>query len=159
MVSPTEVLTDIRRALSAEADARHIALELEFAPGVPAIRCDRRMLIQILLNLTSNALKFTPEGGTVRTRVAPVDGRLVFEVVDNGIGMTRDEVRRALEPFGDDDSPFTRNARGRSLGLPLARAFAELLGGGLRIDSTPGHGTKATVVLPVGNSAENGGED
>jgi signal transduction histidine kinase len=159
IVSPSEVATDIRRILAAEADSRRVTFELELAPGVPPIRCDRRMLNQILLNLASNALKFTPEGGTVCLKVGLANGRLVFEMADNGIGMTPDEVQRALEPFADDDSPLTRKANERGLGLPLARAFAELLGGRLRIESTPGYGTKATLVLPIGNRSENDGEE
>ena len=149
----------VARVLAQEAAARRITVELDAAPEVPTIHCDRRMLNQILLSLAGNAVKFTPEGGTVRRRTAMVSGRLVFEVTDTGIGMTEQEIRVALEPFGGDDSPLTRKARERGLGLPLARAFTELLGGRLGIESTPGSGTKATVVLPLGNRGDVERED
>ena len=110
---------------------------------------DRRMIRQILLNLVSNAVKFTPEAGkvVVRTRLDPEKGAIV-EVCDTGVGMTDEEVATALQPFGQIDSCLSRKHKGTGLGLPLAKAMIELHGGTLEIRSVPGTGTTFAFNIP-----------
>ena len=152
LVSPTEIVTDARRLLAPEADSRRITFAVDLAPDLPTFRSDRRMLTQILLNLVGNALRGTPEGGSVRlTAWAKEQNQLVLQVTDTGAGMSREEIRLALEPFGAAETVLTTKTRETGLGLPLAQAFAELLGGRLWIESASGRGTVATVVLPLGN--------
>jgi signal transduction histidine kinase len=114
------------------------------------VRGDERRLKQIILNLVSNAVKFTPQGGRV-----VVAGRLlatretILTVADTGIGMKPEEVPIALEAFRQIDSAANRQYDGTGLGLPLAKNLVELHGGTLTVDTTPGHGTTIKVTLPA----------
>jgi two-component system, cell cycle sensor histidine kinase PleC len=108
-----------------------------------------RMVRQILLNLLSNAAKFTPADGTVEVSLERRSGGdLVIRIADTGIGMTADEIRIALTPFGQIDSILGRTHAGTGLGLPLAKAMTELMGGRLKITSVPGCGTTVALMFP-----------
>jgi PAS domain S-box-containing protein len=134
---------------------RSAADRLEFSndvvPGT-RLRADPLRLKQILINLLSNAAKFTPAGGrvTVASRLDGADGgsRLV-EVTDSGIGMTEDEQVVALSVFGQVQSPFARRQHGTGLGLPICVKLMEAHGGALEIISAPGHGTCIRLRFPA----------
>ena len=151
LVSPAEVATEVRRMLAPEARSRRVTFSIELAPTLPAFESDRRMLTQILLNILGSALRSTPEEGTVRLTARLLDAAVVIQVTDTGPGMSAEEIRMALQPLGSAESALTTKFRDAGLALPLARAFAELLGGRFRIESAPGRGTVVTVVLPLGN--------
>lgn len=119
-------------------------------PGsLPQLRADRRRLFQILLNLAGNAVKFTPEGGTVTlfARLAG-EGGLDVMVTDTGIGMAPEDIPRALSEFGQVGDPVRRNGDGTGLGLPLAKKLTELHGGVFTITSQPGQGTQIHLCFP-----------
>ncbi|HEX6842578.1 MAG TPA: ATP-binding protein [Stellaceae bacterium] len=118
------------------------------------IRGDERKLKQIVTNLLSNAVKFTPAGGEIVITAGIDERRIVLEVRDTGIGIAPEHVARALSPFGQVDSRLSRRYEGTGLGLPLARALAELHGGTLTLDSAPGRGTTVRVTLPPERLAE-----
>ncbi|MGB8842397.1 MAG: HAMP domain-containing sensor histidine kinase [Aliidongia sp.] len=121
-------------------------------PDHLAVMADPGKVKQILVNLLSNAVKFTPRGGQVEIRLEPAEtppDTVLITVGDTGIGMAPAEIARALEPFQQVDGSLTRRHEGMGLGLPLARRIAELHGGRLVIDSTPGGGTVARVRLPI----------
>ena len=117
---------------------------------MPPLNVDPRRLVQALGNLLANALKFTPEGGKIALtgRIAP-DGSARFAVFDTGIGMAPETVAAALEPFSQLDGSLARRFEGAGLGLPIARALAELHGGQLSIRSATGEGTTVTIILPA----------
>ncbi len=128
-----------------------VAIGAEYAADLPRFRADPVRLKQILTNLLTNAVKFTPSGGRVAVRAdLDADGRLAISVKDTGIGMSPEEIQVALTPFGQIANPMTRTHEGTGLGLPLAKTLAELHGGALDIASQPGAGTAVTVVLPAG---------
>ncbi len=113
------------------------------------VRGDERKLRQILLNLVSNAIKYTPEHGTVTIALqTPAGGGAVLSVADTGIGMTASEVIEALEPFAQISNSYTRQQQGTGLGLPLSKRLVELHGGRMTIKSQPGKGTTVSVRLP-----------
>ncbi len=113
-------------------------------------QADPQLAIQMLVNLLTNAIKFTPKGGAVSARVwADGDGRVHVTVSDTGIGMSAQEIAKALEPFGQIDSALSRQFRGTGLGLPLTKSLIELHGGTMTIDSTPGQGTNVTLSFPA----------
>ena len=115
---------------------------------------DERAIKQIMLNLLSNAVKFSHEGGRVNIRVTAIGSdNLVLEVEDFGIGMSKEEVERALQPFGQAKAATTRTHGGTGLGLPIAKGLAEAHGGTLVIESRPEHGTMVRVVLPTSQEA------
>jgi len=134
--------------VSVQARKAQVRLTREVAPGLPLLNGDRRRMRQILLNLLSNALKFTPPGGEVMTRAFRSDEGLVLKVTDTGIGIAPEDFSKVLEPFGQVDSRLARKYQGTGLGLPLTRQLVELHGGSLRLESTVGDGTTVTVVLP-----------
>jgi signal transduction histidine kinase/HAMP domain-containing protein len=110
---------------------------------------DGAKLRQVLLNLLSNAIKFTEPGGTVAVSAeAAQDGSVTIQVTDNGIGMSAEEFPVAFAAFGQVDSRLARRYEGTGLGLPLSKAFVQLHGGTITIDSTPGKGTTVIVTLP-----------
>lgn len=113
------------------------------------IFADKRLLLQILVNLISNAIKFAPEGA-VRVEVsADYRDGLVVSVSDNGIGIAPENIERIMKPFEQVESSYTRVRNGCGLGLPYANSLTELHGGTLTVESSLGHGTAARVKLPA----------
>ena len=142
-------LVEESMALLGAQAASHVTLEKDIAPDLPALHADFRMIKQILLNLLSNAAKFTPEGGRVTIGASWKSGEGLFlSVADTGIGMSARDVEKALSAFGQVDSKIARRHHGAGLGLPIARAHAELHGGSLSVESREGRGTRVTLVLP-----------
>jgi signal transduction histidine kinase len=124
----------------------------------PVLVADATRLKQILLNLISNAVKFTGPGGSVAVTVHRTgDGGVAFEVKDTGVGMNAAEIEIALESFGQVDAGLGRRHEGTGLGLPLARRLAELHGGALHIDSEKDRGTTVTVTLPAARASDQSG--
>jgi two-component system cell cycle sensor histidine kinase PleC len=119
------------------------------APRVPNVIADRLRFKQALLNLCSNAIKFTPPGGAVHISAHQAqDDSLVLTVRDTGIGMSPDQIPVALEPFRQVASPFARNAEGTGLGLALVKSLIECHDGRLEIESALNKGTSVRLVLP-----------
>ena len=146
--SVADLVSDCLSLLGGEA-ARHLTLKSEIAPDLPRLHADFQRIKQILLNLLSNAAKFTPEGGQVTVTAAWRQGvGLHIAVADTGIGMSPKDIDKALSPFGQIDSKIARRHHGVGLGLPIARAYAELHGGHLTVESTEGQGTTITLILP-----------
>jgi signal transduction histidine kinase len=132
--------------IASEAEVR---LVNDLPASLPMVRADDRRLRQILLNLVSNAVKFTPRNGEVRVTASLGAAGIRVTVADTGIGIAPADIPRALEQFGQIDSSLARKYDGTGLGLPLAKRLIELHGGGLEIASIPGQGTRVTVVIPA----------
>ena len=115
----------------------------------PELEIDHKRVRQVLVNLLSNASKFTPPGGRILVLARPAaDGGVTIAVADTGIGMTHEEIMLALKPFAQVDARRARSAEGTGLGLPLAQGLVRLHGGTLHIESQPGAGTTVMVSLP-----------
>jgi PAS domain S-box-containing protein len=135
------------------AQNREVILSTEIAEGLPLIVADPTRLKQILLNLMSNAIRFTkPEGTVVVAALHTPEGGVAFEVRDTGLGMTPEELEIAMEPFGQVDARLAREHEGTGLGLPLTRRLTELHSGTLEFTSEKGRGTTVTVTLPASRS-------
>jgi two-component system cell cycle sensor histidine kinase PleC len=136
----------VARMLEGQAKAARLRLKLALSEPAPELYADPRAIKQILVNLVSNALKFTPPGGRVRIASRLLeDGRLELSVSDTGIGMSDAEIPRALEPFSQVDGVLARRHEGTGLGLPIVRALAGLHGAAFDIRSAPGAGTSIAV--------------
>jgi signal transduction histidine kinase len=126
-----------------------IALAVEVPPDAPYVTGDRRLLKQILLNLLTNAIKFTPTQGTVTLSCHRGDeGRVGIRVSDTGIGMTAEGIKTAMSLYGQVDSKVARTHEGTGLGLPISSSLARLHGGELSVTSVVGEGTQITLWLP-----------
>ena len=121
------------------------------SPQVRAVLADERLLKQMLMNLLSNAVKFTPAGGTVTVRAARLeDGGLAISVADTGAGIAPEVLERVFSPFVQAGGDLSRGHEGAGLGLPLTKALVEQHDGRIVLDSAPGRGTVATLLLPAG---------
>ena len=143
------VMESALRLIRGTAEEAGISIVMETLPeSLPRAQADERRLRQILLNLFSNAVKFTPAGGSIRISVASTrDGCIEIAVRDTGIGMEPQDIPRAFEPFVQLDTTHNRRYGGSGLGLYLARAFAHVMGGELTLESAPGRGTTALLRL------------
>jgi two-component system, NarL family, sensor histidine kinase BarA len=131
------------------AEKKNIDLHVQYDPNLPTIRQDAGKVRQILTNLISNAIKFTPEGGRVNLRVAPDGDFIVFTVADTGVGIPSDEHDRVFEKFRQAGrSTLTREHEGTGLGLSIVRELCGLLGGEVLLKSDLGRGSTFTVRLP-----------
>jgi signal transduction histidine kinase len=126
-----------------------VALVFEAPEGLPALCTDEGKVSQILRNFLSNAIKFT-EKGEIRVFARPGEGRsVIFSVSDTGIGIAADDLERIFEEYAQVDSPLQKKVKGTGLGLSLARKLAELLGGRVSVESTPGVGSTFSAVIPA----------
>ena len=145
-----EIVAGALHFIGDRATAQGIRIEHNLRPNLPEVRADSRMIRQILLNLLSNSVKFTPAGGVISLSAGlPSSSGLCLIVKDTGVGIPADEVTRVLEPFVQVGGAFNRRHTGTGLGLPLAKAFAELHGGSLELVSAVGIGTTVTVRFPA----------
>ena len=133
-----------------QAAKKRLRLNLQLAPGLTTLHGDERRLRQVLVNLLTNAVKFTPEGGQVGLEVRPTaDGKCIaLTVSDTGIGISAEDQAKLFQPFVQLDSKLSRQYSGTGLGLSLVLRLAELHGGQVRLESAPGQGSRFTVTLP-----------
>ena len=132
--------------MTAEAE---VVVEKDFAADLPLIRGDAAKLRQIFTNLIGNAIKFTRAGGSVNIRALRLsDGGALVQIKDTGIGMSDEEIKIAMTPFGQVDGGRTRWREGTGLGLPIAKSLIELHSGKLTIESQKDAGTMVSVALP-----------
>jgi signal transduction histidine kinase len=146
-----EELADAARPLALK-NGNELAIELPDAVAALALQADAMRLRQCLLNLLSNACKFT-HAGRVTLRVASAELRgapgLAFAVHDTGIGMTQEQLSRVFLPFEQADASTTRRFGGTGLGLAITNQLSQLMGGDIAVESTPGQGSTFTLRLPL----------
>ena len=150
-VEPVEILKviiDCVRLVGAQATRDHIGISVHVFDGIDRLCGDSKRLRQMLLNLLSNALKFTPVGGEVTIDVFRRGEEVAISVSDNGIGIRAEDIPKVLEPFGQVDSEMSHKHAGSGLGLPLTKELAELHGGSLTMESNIDVGTTVTILLP-----------
>jgi len=147
-VEPGDLSQAVIRMTRERAANHGQTVKLEVADDMPAIRADATALRQIMINLISNALKFSPQGGRIAVCWRCEDGAPVLSVTDDGPGMSADEASEALKPFTQVGVGEQANEGGTGLGLTLVQQLAHLHGGELQIHSSPGEGTAVHVRLP-----------
>ena len=147
--NPTSVIRSCLNMLRIQAEKEKVNLISDISKDMLSMRADRRMLKQILINMLSNAIKFTPKEGTVTVKAwSGLDSGHVFQVIDTGIGVALEDIPRILQPFTQAENSLTRRHEGTGLGLPLAKTLVELHGGYLDFQSEAGQGSTVTVRFP-----------
>ncbi len=149
-VALAEIGDSVRRLAVPLAENKSVTLSIAIPDSLPRLWADARLVRQMLLNLVSNAIKFTPAGGAVTLTGGRNEVHLWLRVADTGIGIAADQMEAVLQPFNQGASDVTRAQEGTGLGLPLVKSLVEAHGGQLRMESTVGDGTTATLLLPAG---------
>ena len=135
--------------MRAKAEAGGVQLVLQIR-GEPAIWADERAMRQVLLNLLTNAVKFTPPGGEVATFAAvESDGTFVFGVKDTGMGIAEADFARVFESFGQGRHDAITDEKGTGLGLPIVKGLVSAHDGQVSLQSAVGVGTTVTIILPA----------
>ncbi|MBV8537020.1 MAG: response regulator [Alphaproteobacteria bacterium] len=148
-VNVEESIAAALRVVAPRARSGGLEIATTIAPELPLLRGDSRLLRQILLNLLSNSIKFTPSGGKVDVAAAEEEGGLAIRVRDTGIGMKAEDIPKAFEPFRQIDNRFIRKYQGTGLGLSLVKAMIEAHSGTIDVHSAPGAGTTVIIRFPA----------
>ncbi|MGK2740108.1 sensor histidine kinase [Tepidicaulis sp. LMO-SS28] len=149
-IDPVDSLNQTMRMFRQRAAELEVRLSFRMQGDIPWIIADPRLFNQVAINLTSNALKFTPEGGSVKIELGRNSaGDLEFSVEDTGIGIKEGDISRVFEPFVQVESALSRTQPGTGLGLPLVRKIMALHGGSVDLQSMVGKGTRVVVTFPA----------
>jgi len=143
-----ELVEQCLRIVRGRAEEKHLQLHADVS-DLPEIELDPRAFKQVMINLVSNAVKFTPEGGHVTIRGFLSGTAVAFQVTDTGIGIAAEDLPRLGRPFEQIESQHSKSYQGSGLGLALSKSLIELHGGSLAIDSKLGEGTTVSLVLPL----------
>ena len=149
-----EAVDMCRSMMQLQADAKAITLTVQAPSDLGEINADRRAVQQILINLVSNAVKFTPDGGSIGIGAKRIGSRLHFWVSDIGIGIAEENLADLGKPFMQIQNGYTRAYEGAGLGLSLVKGLVALHDGTMSIESAPGEGTRVTISLPVEGPGE-----
>lgn len=144
-----KLFEEIAALCRTSAEDRGILLNVSVAPGLTDIFADRRAIKQVMINLATNAMKFTDTGGRIDITAVRENDTVVLAVADTGIGIPLEEQAHILEPFVQFQREKHRSMEGTGLGLALSKALTELHGGRLDLESEPGEGTTVTLRLPL----------
>jgi PAS domain S-box-containing protein len=155
VISLEAAINDCVRMVAAKAADGGVRLAVENKGKVPALRADERALKQVLLNVLSNAVKFTPQGGAVTIAARSLaDSRVEIQIADTGIGIAEDALKELFQPFRQADASISRRFGGTGLGLAISKKLIELHGGEIEVDSQPGRGTRVHLRLPAARVME-----
>ena len=149
LIDPVEAVDSALRMIKRRAEDKEIDVKMAVLNDVPEIEVDHRAIKQMVLNLVSNAIKFTDSGGKITVSLMQQDKFVAVSVEDTGIGIPKDDIPRLTNPFEQSSADENRNSHGTGLGLALTRSFAEMHGGKLMIESEVNVGTRVTFILPI----------
>jgi signal transduction histidine kinase len=133
-----------------QANDKKLSLQVEPLDGLPTAYGDPERLRQVLANLVSNAIKYTPNGGRITVRGDTRDGKVILEVEDTGIGIGPDDLPRIFDRFFRAEDEFTQAVEGTGVGLSIVKSIVERHGGEVTVESQPGRGSTFRVILPAG---------
>lgn len=151
-VSIKVILQGVMRFIQLQTEQKNITFETEIANNLPDVKVDVRLMKQVMINILTNAIKYTDENGLIKVRAQLNEAReLAITVTDNGVGIPDHKIRDALEPFGQisNHKLYAKTKEGTGLGLPIAKGMMELHGGSLLLSSIEGKGTRVDLILPA----------
>jgi len=144
-----DIIQGVRDAVMTQINSRHHTYIEQVEPNLPAMWVDYYRLLQVLTNLTSNAYKYTPDGGKIMLSVYRVDNAIVFSVSDTGIGMSSEAIRKLGTKFWRADDEYTRSQPGTGLGYAITASLVEQMGSKIRVESEVGKGSKFTFTVAI----------
>lgn len=146
----SDVLEVLETLVGPQLAAKGISYDCSLCDPALVLHCDRQKTVQVLLNLTSNAIKFTPAGGSITVRtIVRAPGWVTIGVRDTGVGMSPEQAARAFLPFVQLESTVSGTERGTGLGLSISRELARGMGGDLTVESSPGAGAEFLLTVPT----------
>jgi signal transduction histidine kinase len=148
-LSPTELLKQVATTYNHQAEQKKIKLALNIDPDLPDIFADETRLTQVMGNLISNALRYTPEGGEISLSGQQTGSQVVMRVSDSGAGMSPETLSHIFDRFYRADTSRTESYGGSGLGLAIAKALVEAHGGMIEVNSNLGQGTVFNIRLPI----------
>jgi cell cycle sensor histidine kinase DivJ len=151
-----DVADQAARFVKLQADRKGVVLKLGIAQDARTIFADERAVKQVLVNLVTNGVKFTPRGGEVRVGAVRRGGGIEITVSDTGMGISPEDVKRLGQPFEQVEGAHTRTQEGTGLGLALVKALTSMHGGEAQIESALGEGTTVRVTLPYAAVSDTG---
>jgi len=154
----SEMIGETLRIISHQSSDQGIEIVHKISPRLN-LNADKRAFKQILLNLLSNAVKFSEEGGRINVRARRVSGSVTITIEDNGVGISKEDLKKLGRPFEQVQNQFTKSHTGSGLGLAISRSLAEMHGGAMKIRSTPGKGTIVSLRIPANPAAYESDED
>lgn len=153
-MAPGPLIEQVIAQLQPAADRQGVNVRLDRPAELPGLTADAQRVAQVLGNLLTNAIKFTPSGGTITVKADPEGDALRVAVIDTGKGIASDDLPRLFTPFTQVDMSATRPSGGTGLGLSIAKALVEAHGGAIGVESTLGSGSTFWFTLPVGAAVE-----
>jgi two-component system, cell cycle sensor histidine kinase PleC len=148
-VAAASLIEEVLRIVGPRAAEEKIEIAVDVVPRDLMLEADRRALKQVLINIASNAVKFTPVGGKVSIGASAENGVARFVIADNGVGIPKQDIDKLGRPFEQLENQFTKTKGGSGLGLAISMSLIELHGGSIAIDSEVGKGTTVIVSLPL----------
>lgn len=152
VVDISELLTDVQKIIRPMAEKKGHSFTVILPPDPISIRVDRRQFRQILLNLLTNGVKYTKDGGAIGVKVREVGGRVVVSVQDNGIGMKQEDLALLFDPFKRSTNHYAQSQQGTGLGMALSKQLVELNGGTIAVRSSFGEGTEVVIEFPLSDA-------
>ncbi|WAC47926.1 ATP-binding protein [Asticcacaulis sp. SL142] len=148
-VAIDDVVEDTLRLVRQRAEKSGLKVKVHLPSSLPDIEADYRALKQILLNLLTNAIKFTPQGGSVTVSAVATDNSVHLKVIDSGIGISARDMQRLARPFEQIENQMSKTREGTGLGLALTKSLIEMHNGRMEFDSEVGKGTVVSVIVPI----------
>lgn len=156
MIDPVDLLAREAEIIRAQADEKDIKIILKHDEDLPKISIDPSRMSQVIKNMLSNAIRFTPTGGAITLSASKADFRIILSVSDTGAGIDPEDLPYVFERFYRADKSRARKTGGAGIGLTIAKRFVEAHGGDIAVESSPGVGSRFSVTLPL--MSENSGE-
>jgi signal transduction histidine kinase len=152
-VNFSEIVLGAMHAVQTKAQAKHLWLANHATPDLPEVVGDPERIAQVLINVVTNAIKFTPDGGRIDIRAAVDDGFMRCEVSDTGPGISAEDLETLFKPFSQADMSATRDYGGLGIGLSISKTLVEAHGGHIGVISAPGKGSTFWFTLPLDGHA------
>jgi len=149
--NPASIAQAAVEAVRTKFDKKHCEGKVEISKNLPDIMADHDAMVTVLVNLLDNACKYSYDNKQIQLKVFSENNCICFSVKDNGIGMSRRQIRKIFNRFYQADSTLSRRAEGTGLGLSIVKFIVDAHKGKITVDSKPGEGSTFTVTLPVGN--------